>query len=169
MHSVNIGPKSSRINLKIKNTEFSDIEEDSANSSARLNELDNPVLTRLGTIKEEFKRARMTQNKNNSVGTRLVNLPNLDDSNDIVELKKKASTQPKDFTRERSNSMFASFQNLISKDEDNIKLLLPIEKDQDFNLPIAEAVLEIQLEYMDKIQQKDFKKFMRRKSCCCSY
>ena len=60
--------------------------------------------------------------------------------------------------------MFASFQNLIKKDEDNLKLLLPLEKDGDLNLPIADAVLELQLEYMDRFHKTDMKKFMRRKS-----
>lgn len=45
--------------------------------------------------------------------------------------------------------MFASIYNLIKKDDDNIKLLLPLEKDSDEHLGIAEAVLELQLEYLD--------------------
>ena len=53
--------------------------------------------------------------------------------------------------------MFASFQNLVKKDDDNIKLLLPLEKDQDLNLPIADAVLELQLEYMDTFRKIDMK------------
>jgi len=65
--------------------------------------------------------------------------------------------------------MFASFINLIKKDEENIKLLLPLEMDQDLNLPIADAILDMQLEYMDNIKKKDLKKFMRRKSWYCSY
>ena len=71
--------------------------------------------------------------------------------------------------RKRSHSMFASFQNMIKRDEDTIKLLLPLEKDHDLNLPIADAVLEIQLEYMDKLRKEDFKKFMRRKSWYWSF
>ena len=90
------------------------------------------------------------------------------DSNNLNESK-----NPEDIlkylSRKRSNSMFASFQNMLKKNEDNIKLLLPLEKDHDLNLPIADAVLEIQLEYMDNLRKEDFKKYMRRKSCCWSF
>lgn len=44
--------------------------------------------------------------------------------------------------------MFASFINLVKKDDENIKLLLPLEKDSDMHLPIADAILELQVEYL---------------------
>lgn len=120
-------------------------------------------MTRLGTIREELKLSKMIS---------IEGLWNTRKESCFEEDESFISSQSKiiqidpviRFTRKRSNSMFASFQNLIKKDEDNIKLLLPLEKDDDLNLPIADAVLEIQLEYMDKFTKTNIKKFMRRKS-----
>ncbi|CAI2385503.1 unnamed protein product [Moneuplotes crassus] len=77
--------------------------------------------------------------------------------------------QTRDFTKKRSNSMFASFQNLLKKDEENIRLLLPLDIDKDSNLPIANAVLELRLEYMETFKKTNMKKLVRRKSCCCNF
>jgi len=135
------------------------------------NREENPLVSfsRLDTIREELKLV-----KEKSDNLEKLHHNNLFEENEsyfeneirIPKPKEKLEEiDPERFTRKRSNSMFASFQNLVKKDEDNIRLLLPLEKDQDLNLPIADAVLELQLEYMEKFRKNDMKKFIRRKSC----
>jgi hypothetical protein len=121
-------------------------------------------MSRLGTIREELK-----MSTNISIEkVRDVRKKKLVEDNESYDTSGEMKARDVDpalkFTRKRSNSMFASFQNLIKKDEDNIRLLLPLVNDQDLNLPIADAVLELQLEYMDKFHKKSMKQFMRRKS-----
>ena len=167
--SVNPLPNSSKINLKLVNAGF-ELGKDNSSADDNSPDLFEPrfrSMSRLGTIREEMKLVKeLSSNKREIVPAKL---PKLDESNDVNVNLGNVSKNEEYFMRKRSNSMFASFQNLIKKDEDNIKLLLPLEKDQDLILPFADAVLELQLEYMDKFHKADLKKFMRRKSCHCSF
>jgi hypothetical protein len=70
-----------------------------------------------------------------------------------LENKFERERKPENFLRKRSDSMFASIQNFIKKNEDNMRVLLPLEKDLGMDVPIAEVLFEMQLEYMDKFQK----------------
>ncbi|CAI2387295.1 unnamed protein product [Moneuplotes crassus] len=72
----------------------------------------------------------------------------------------------------RSKSAFATLKNYMQCDKEG-KILSSIpaedEVDGDIENPLSEVMLVLLMHYIDKIKKPTLKKFIRRKSCCCSF